>query len=82
MSLHSNRSFRLWTASGCIGHPQMACFAFLARAKTADSWSYDHFVSGSKLPKKDLEIAQTKTYNCPNLWNNLLILRFQHKTGS
>ena len=48
MSLHSNRLFCLWTVSGCIGHPRMACFAFLARVKTADSRCYDHFVRDSK----------------------------------
>jgi hypothetical protein len=35
MNLHSNGLFCFWTASGSIDHPRMACFAFLARSKTA-----------------------------------------------
>ena len=48
MSLHSTGLFRLWTASGSIDHPRMACFAFLARAKNARSRCDDHFVRRSR----------------------------------
>ena len=48
MSLHSSGLFSLWTASGSIDHPRMACFAFLARGKNAPSRCDDHFVRGSK----------------------------------
>ena len=48
MNLHSNGLFGLWTASGSIDHPWMACFAFLARDKTAHSRCDAHFVRGSK----------------------------------
>ena len=48
MNLHSNGSFCFWTASGSIDHPQMACFAFLARNRIARSRCDDHFVRGSK----------------------------------
>jgi hypothetical protein len=51
MNLHSNRLFCLWTASYCIDHPRMACFAFLARNKNAGSRCDDHFVRGSKYPQ-------------------------------
>ena len=43
MTLHSNGLFRLWTASGCIDHPQMACFAFLARHESARFRCNDSF---------------------------------------
>ncbi len=33
--LHSSGLLSVSTASGCIDHPQMACFTFLGRQKTA-----------------------------------------------
>jgi hypothetical protein len=42
---HSNGLFRFWTASGCIDHPQMACFALLARDESARFRCYDSFSS-------------------------------------
>ena len=33
MTLHSSGLFPVWTASGCIDSPRVACFAFLARRK-------------------------------------------------
>ena len=48
MSLHSSGLFSLWTASGSIDHPRMACLAFLARGKKARSRCDDHSVRGSK----------------------------------
>ncbi len=63
MSLHSSGLFSLWTASGSINHPRLACFhlrqgycgqvAFLARGKNARSRCDDHFVRGSKREKGD-----------------------------
>jgi hypothetical protein len=53
MNLHSNRLSCLWTALGCIGHPRMACFAFLARVKNAGSRCDDHFARGSKQGPKE-----------------------------
>jgi hypothetical protein len=43
MTLHSNGFFRVWTASGCIDHHRMACFAFLARRESARFRCYDSF---------------------------------------
>ena len=43
MTLHSDGSFRLWMVSGCIDHPLMACFAFLARGENARFRCYDSF---------------------------------------
>ena len=48
MNLHSNCLFGLWTVSGCISYPRIACFAFLARVQNANSRCDDHFVRGSK----------------------------------
>ena len=48
MNLHSNSLFYFWTASGCIDHPRMACFAFLARSKNAHSRCDAHCVSDSR----------------------------------
>ena len=48
LNLHSSGLFSLWTASGSIDHPRMACFAFLARGKNARSRCDDHFGRGSK----------------------------------
>ena len=47
MTLHSNGLFRLWTASGYIGHPQMVCFAFGAETKTLAFGATIHFVRHS-----------------------------------
>ena len=47
MTLHSNGLFPVWTASGCIDHPQMACFAFLASQKIARFRCNDSFCSDS-----------------------------------
>jgi hypothetical protein len=48
MTLHSNGLFRLWTASGCIDHHQMACFAFGAETKMLVFGATIHFVRHSK----------------------------------
>jgi len=48
MTLHSNSLFRLWTASGCIDHPQMACFAFGADTKVLAFGATIHFIRHSK----------------------------------
>jgi hypothetical protein len=48
MNLHSSGLFWIWTASDCIDHPQMACFAFLARSQNAHSRCHAHFVSDSR----------------------------------
>jgi len=48
MNLHSNGLFCIWSASGCITHPRMGYFAFLAKSKNAHSRCNAHFVRGSK----------------------------------
>jgi hypothetical protein len=47
MNLHSHGLFYLWTASGSIDYPQMACFALLARGKPAHARCDAHFDWGS-----------------------------------
>jgi len=47
MNLHSRGLFCLSTASGCIDLPRKACFAFLARVKTAHARCDAHFDSDS-----------------------------------
>ncbi len=48
MTLHSSGLFRVWTASGCIDHLQMVCFAFGADAKVLAFGATIHFVRHSK----------------------------------
>ena len=43
MNLHSHGLFSLWTASGSIDHPRMACFTLLAREKNAHARCDAHF---------------------------------------
>ena len=48
MNLHSNGLFRIWTASGCIDHHRMACFAFGADTKMLVFGATIHFVRHSQ----------------------------------
>jgi hypothetical protein len=66
MSLHSSGLFRLWTASGSIDYPRMACFAFLARDENARSRCDDHFVSDSK--NQNLVIKKRRSTNSGRLF--------------
>ena len=64
MTLHSNGLFRVWTASGCIDHPQMACFAFLARDENARFQCYDSFCQAlliqERITMHDLTLVPAK----------------------
>ncbi len=64
MTLHSNGLFRFWTASGCIDHQLMACFAFGAETKTLVFGATIHFVRHSKLLN-----------HCAHFFDYLFILR-------